>query len=54
MHASTPNVMITTKPVRKLEDLKAMTIRAPGRVGNTFTALGATPAPMPIMEVYDG
>lgn len=54
MHASTPNVMITTKPVRKLEDLKGLTIRAPGRVGNTVTALGASPAPMPIMEVYDG
>jgi TRAP-type transport system periplasmic protein len=54
MHASTPNVMITTKPVRKLEDLKGMTIRAPGRVGDTVKALGASPAPMPIMEVYDG
>ncbi len=54
MHASTPNVMITTKPVRKLDDLKGMTIRAPGRVGDTITALGASPAPMPIMEVYDG
>ena len=54
MHASTPNVMITTKPVRKLEDLKGLTIRAPGRVGNTIKALGASPAPMPIMEVYDG
>lgn len=54
MHASTPNVMITTKPVRKLEDLKGLTIRAPGRVGDTVTALGASPAPMPIMEVYDG
>jgi TRAP-type C4-dicarboxylate transport system substrate-binding protein len=31
-----------------------MTIRAPGRVGDTVTALGASPAPMPIMEVYDG
>jgi TRAP-type C4-dicarboxylate transport system substrate-binding protein len=54
MHASTPNVMITTKPVRNLEDLKGLTIRAPGRVGDTVKALGASPAPMPIMEVYDG
>lgn len=54
MHASTPNIMITTKPVRKLEDLKGMTIRALGRVGETVKALGATPAPSPIMEVYDG
>ncbi len=54
MHTSTPNVMITEKPVRKLEDLKGMTIRAPGRVGDTVKALGASPVPMPIMEVYDG
>ncbi|RLB82677.1 MAG: hypothetical protein DRH15_05900, partial [Deltaproteobacteria bacterium] len=53
MHACPPNVMITTKPVRKLKDLKGLTIRAPGRVGNTVSALGASPAPMPIMEVYD-
>jgi len=54
MHASTPNVMLSTKPINKLEDLQGMTIRAPGRVGDTVTALGASPAPMPIMEVYDG
>jgi len=54
MHSSPVNVMITTKPVRKLEDLKGMTIRAPGRVGDTVKALGGSPVPMPIMEVYDG
>jgi len=54
MHSSTPNVMITAnKPVRKLEDLKGLTLRAPGIVGDTVTALGATPAPTPVMEVYD-
>jgi len=53
MHACPPNVMITTKPVRNLKDLRGLTIRAPGRVGNTVSALGASPAPMPIMEVYD-
>ena len=46
--------MLSTKPINKLEDLQGMTIRAPGRVGDTVTALGASPAPMPIMEVYDG
>jgi TRAP-type C4-dicarboxylate transport system substrate-binding protein len=54
MHSSPVNVMITTKPVRTLEDLKGMTIRAPGRVGDTVKALGGSPVPMPIMEVYDG
>ena len=53
MHSSTPNVMITKKPVRTLEDLKGMTIRAPGTIGDTVRALGATPAPTPMMEVYD-
>jgi TRAP-type transport system periplasmic protein len=53
MHASTPNVIISRKPVRKLEDLKGLTIRAPGRVGDTMKALGATPAPTPLMETYD-
>jgi TRAP-type C4-dicarboxylate transport system substrate-binding protein len=53
MHASTPNVLITTKPVRKFEDLKGMTIRAPGRVGDTVRAWGAAPVSIPIMEVYD-
>ncbi|MCF8127494.1 MAG: TRAP transporter substrate-binding protein [Deltaproteobacteria bacterium] len=54
MHACSPNVMITTEPVRTLDDMKGLTIRAPGRVGETVKALGASPAPMPIMEVYDG
>ncbi|NIQ40256.1 MAG: C4-dicarboxylate ABC transporter substrate-binding protein [Proteobacteria bacterium] len=53
MHSSNPSVMITKKPVRKLEDLKGMTIRAPGIVGYTISALGGTPAPTPMMEVYD-
>jgi len=53
MHTSTPNVMITKKPVRTLEDLKGMTIRAPGTIGDTVKALGGTPAPTPVMEVYD-
>jgi len=53
MHASPPLLMVTTKPVRKLEDLKGMIIRAPGLVGKVVKALGATPAPTPVMEVYD-
>jgi TRAP-type transport system periplasmic protein len=53
MHTSTPNVMMTKKPVRVLEDLKGMTLRAPGTVGDTVKALGATPAPTPVVEVYD-
>ena len=33
--------------------MKGLTIRAPGMVGKTIKALGATPAPTPVMEVYD-
>jgi len=53
MNACNPSLMITKKPVRKLEDLKGMKIRSPGIVGYTVKALGATPAPTPMMEVYD-
>jgi TRAP-type C4-dicarboxylate transport system substrate-binding protein len=52
---STPNSAIATAktPIRKLEDLKGLTIRAPGMCGEIVKALGATPAPTPMMEVYD-
>lgn len=53
MHSCGPNVIICKKPVRKLEDMKGLILRAPGRVGDTIRALGATPAPTPIMETYD-
>jgi len=36
-----------------MEDLKGMIIRAPGRVGKTIRALGGTPAPTVMSEVYD-
>lgn len=52
-HACAPSVIISTKPVRKLEDMKGLTFRAPGRFGDVIKALGGTPAPTPIMETYD-
>jgi len=51
-HANSPSVVISKKPVRKLEDMKGLTIRAPGRFGDVITALGGTPAPTHIMETY--
>jgi TRAP-type C4-dicarboxylate transport system substrate-binding protein len=50
-----PNSAIATatKPIRKLADLKGMTIRAPGQAGEIIKALGGNPAPTPMMEVYD-
>jgi len=53
MHASGVTILMTKKPVRRLEDLKGMIIRAPGRIGKTVKALGGTPAPTTMSEVYD-
>jgi len=54
MNTSTPSAISTaTKPVRTLEDLKGLTIRAPSLAGEVIAALGGTPVPTPMMEVYD-
>lgn len=54
MNTSTPSAISTSKtPIRKLEDLKGLTIRAPGLTGEVIKALGGTPAPTPMPEVYD-
>ena len=54
MNASTPSAIATAKkPVRTLEDMKGLTLRAPGIAGEVIKALGATPAPTPMPEVYD-
>jgi TRAP-type C4-dicarboxylate transport system substrate-binding protein len=52
---ASPNSAIATskKPIRKLEDLKGLTIRAPGLAGEVIKALGGSPAPTPMSEVYD-
>lgn len=53
-HGNSPSVLVTTKPVRKLEDLKGMVIRAPGVMGDVVKALGGAGSPLSIVEVYDG
>ena len=54
MNTSTPSAIATAKkPVRTLADLKGLTLRAPGIAGEVIKALGATPAPTPMPEVYD-
>ena len=52
-YGSPPTIVISTKPVRKLEDLRGLTIRAPGTLGDVIHALGGSPAPTPVVEVYD-
>ncbi len=54
MNTSSNSAIATSKkPIRKLADLKGLTIRAPGLAGEVIKALGGTPAPTPMMEVYD-
>jgi len=54
MNASPPTAIATAKkPIHALEDLKGLTIRAPGISGDVLKALGGTPSPTPMMEVYD-
>ena len=54
LNTSTPSAIATAnKPIRTLEDLKGLTIRAPSLSGEVIAALGGTPAPTPMMEVYD-
>lgn len=53
LHLNGPSMVITKKPVAKLEDMKGTTIRAPGIAGDIVKALGGTPTPTPMMEVYD-
>lgn len=49
-----PNVIILAKkPVYKMSDLKGLTIRGPGRVGEVLKNLGATPKPVPMNEIYE-
>jgi TRAP-type C4-dicarboxylate transport system substrate-binding protein len=45
--------LFTKKPVKKLEDLKGMTIRATGLSAETIAALGGTPSSMSQAEAYD-
>lgn len=46
--------LMTTKPVTSPEDLKGMKIRVPNNQMyiKTFEALGATPTPMPLADLY--
>jgi TRAP-type C4-dicarboxylate transport system substrate-binding protein len=54
MHTSPVNVVLsTTKPVNKMEDLKGMTLRGIGFIGEVVSALGGTPRPIPTPEAYE-
>ncbi len=48
-----PGDLFTKEPVRKLEDLKGMEIRATGLSAATLKTLGAIPVAMPQSEAYE-
>jgi TRAP-type transport system periplasmic protein len=51
---SPPSIMQTiNKPVRTLEELKGLKIRGTGRIGDLTKALGATPIPVEMVDLYD-
>jgi TRAP-type C4-dicarboxylate transport system substrate-binding protein len=53
-HGPGPNVIATrSDPVRKLEDLKGLVLRAVGPTVDTLTAWGATPRAMPMGESFE-
>ena len=53
LHAHGPGLLHTKKPVRKLEDLKGMKIRATGFSAKIVKALGGVPVAMPQPDTYD-
>lgn len=48
-----PGDIYSKSPIRTLEDIKGMEIRATGMSAKTLTALGATPVGMPQSEAYE-
>ena len=53
LHAHGPGLLHTKdKPVKALEDMKGLKIRAHGTISDMVKALGAAPVTMPMPEVY--
>ena len=55
MFATSPPTVIQTlkKPVKTLDDLKGLKIRGTGRIGDIVKALGATPMPIEMTDLYE-
>ena len=52
--ATGPNILYTTKtPVKSLEDMKGLKIRGIGKIADTLKALGASPVPLEMADVYE-
>jgi TRAP-type C4-dicarboxylate transport system substrate-binding protein len=52
MFATGPGWLHSKTPIRRLEDVKGMSIRATGASAKAITAVGGSPAAMPQAEVY--
>jgi TRAP-type transport system periplasmic protein len=53
-NACGPNVVFTSKtPVRKLEDMRGVKLRAVSRVADIVKALGGTPMPIEMADIYE-
>ena len=46
-------VQTLTKPVTKLADIKGLKMRAPGRIAEIVKALGGTPMPIEMVDMYE-
>jgi TRAP-type C4-dicarboxylate transport system substrate-binding protein len=53
LHTYGPAVVVSKKPVRKLEDMRGLKMRGSGHAGEIARALGATPVGGAITETYD-
>jgi TRAP-type transport system periplasmic protein len=53
LHAHGPGILHTKAPVRTMEDLKGLKIRAVGAAAKSTTALGAVPIAMPMFDTYE-
>jgi TRAP-type C4-dicarboxylate transport system substrate-binding protein len=54
MHSGGPVIIYTVKkPVRTLDDLKGLKIRGSGRVADIIKALGGTPMPLEMADMYE-
>ncbi len=53
LHGHGPGLLHSKTPVRTIEDLKGMKIRATGTTAKIVSALGGVPVAMPMSESYD-
>ena len=55
MFSTSPPAVLQTiaKPVRTLEEMKGLKIRATGRIGDLVKDLGATPMPVEMVDLYE-